>query len=131
MSNQTPILAGFVEGLFAPVIELVVGVMIGAVLFVSDTMSSVAGTPSMSNTIALTFTLIAIVDIIRNIVVSFLHSQFAIGNVAGNILGLFIFYSAISTVSPESANSSVFWTAIMLVSLIIGIVATAWKASQE
>ena len=132
MSNRTPAMfAGFVEGLFAPVIELVVGVLISATLFISDAMSSASGTPSMSNNIALAFTLIATVDIIRNLIISYTHSQFALGNIIGNICGLFLFYGAINAVSPESANSSLLWTIVMLASLILGIFVTIWKAYHE
>lgn len=132
LSNRPPaIIAGFTEGLFAPVVELVVGFMIGAVLLVSDTMSSATGTPNMSNSLNLVFIVISIVDILRNIFVSLSHSQFALGNVAGNVVGLFIFYGAISTVSPESANSSLLWTIVLLISLIVGIALTVWKARQE
>lgn len=131
-SNRTPaIFVGFGEGFLAPIVELVVGVLIGATLLVSETVSSATGTANIPNNIGLTFTIIASVDIIRNIIISFSHSQFAIGNIAGNICGLFLFYGSISVVSPESANSSVFWTIIMLISLIIGVFLTVWKLRQE
>lgn len=130
--RKTPaIILGFAEGFLAPVIELVVGIMIGATLLISDTMSSTTGTSSLSNYITLIFTIIACVDILRNIIISLSHTQFAIGNVAGNIVGLFIFYGAIHVVSLESANSSLFWTIVMLLSLIIGTCLTTWKARRE
>jgi hypothetical protein len=132
MSNRTPaIIVGFGEGFFAPIVELLVGVLIGATLLVSDTVSSATGAANISNNIALTFTIIASVDILRNIIISFSHSQFAVGNIAGNICGLFLFYGSISVISPESVNSSIFWTIIMLISLIIGIFITVWKLRQE
>jgi hypothetical protein len=132
MSNRTPaFIVGFGEGLFAPIVELLVGVLIGATLLVSDTVSSATGAANISNNIALTFTIIASVDILRNIIISFSHSQFAVGNIAGNICGLFLFYGSISVISPESVNSSIFWTIIMLISLIIGIFITVWKLRQE
>lgn len=131
-SKRTPaIVAGFAEGFLAPVVELLAGILIGASLLISDTMSSATGTPSLSNNLTLIFTIIACVDILRNIFVSFSHTQFAIGNVAGNVFGLFVFYGAIGVVSPESANSSLFWTIVMLVSLIIGIIVTVWKTGSE
>jgi len=131
-SRKTPaIILGFVEGFLAPVFELVIGILIGASLLVSSSMSSATGTPSLSNYISLIFTIIAGVDILRNIFASLMHTQFAIGNVVGNVFGLFIFYGAIHVVSPESANSSMFWTIVMLFSLIIGICLTVWKARSE
>ena len=92
---------------------------------------STTGGPSASNYLALIFTIIVTVDILRNIISSLSHTQFAVGNVIGNIFGLFVFYGAISVVSPESANSSLFWTIVMFVSLIVGILLTLWKVKSE
>lgn len=132
MSRKPPaIITGFTEGLLAPVVELIMGFMVGAMLLVSDAVSSIAGMPNPSNSLNLIFTAIVLVDFLRNILVSLSHNQFAIGNVAGNIFGLFLFYGAIASVSPESANSSLIWTIAMLFSLIVGIALTIWKARIE
>jgi len=131
-SRKTPaIVLGFAEGFLAPVIELVAGIMIGAFLLVSSSIGAATGIPSLSNYTSLIFTTIACVDILRNIFASLMHAQFAIGNVVGNVFGLLIFYGAIRVISPESANSSIFWTIVMLLSLIIGICLTFWKTRSE
>lgn len=122
---------GLIEGFFAPVVELVVGVLIGASITISDTMSSATGTQNVSPNISLIFTVIAVVDILRNIISCLFHTQWAIGNVIGNIFGLFVFYNAISFVSPESADSALFWTIVMTASLVIGVVITIWQKSRE
>ncbi len=130
-STPSPFIAGFAEGFFSPVLELVFGILIGAALTVGEEASSATGTLNPLPNFTLIFTVVSVIDIIRNIGSSLAHSSLAMGNVVGNIFGLFIFYGAISAVSQESATSSVFWTAIMAISLVAGIILTVWKRSQE
>lgn len=118
-NEYPPIVAGFIEGLLAPVFELIIDVFITAL----NSVSSATGAPNFLWFIAL----FSIIDIVRNIIVCLSHSQFAIGNVIGNILGIVLFYGAISSVSQEAANSSLLLTIILTVSLIIGIVLTIWR----
>jgi hypothetical protein len=122
-NNYPPIVAGFIEGLFAPVVELVVGVIITSLTAASSAM----GALNMTGLIAL----ISIVDILRNILSCLLHTQFAIGNVMGNIFGIVFFYGAISYVSSEAANSSLLLTIILAISLLVGVVITIWRRSEE
>jgi hypothetical protein len=120
--NYPPIIEGFTEGLFAPLFELIVDVFVTAL----NSISSATGASSMVWFIAL----FSIMDVLRNAVVCYFHSQFAIGNVFGNILGILLFYGAIKTVSPEAATSSLLLTIILVISLIIGIFVTAWRAAS-
>lgn len=122
-NDYPPIVAGFIEGSFAPVVELVVGVMITSLTAVSSAM----GAPNMVGLIAL----VSIVDILRNTLSRLLHTQFAMENVIGNIFGIVFFYSAIGYVSPEAANSSLLLTMILAISLLVGVIITIWRRSKE
>jgi hypothetical protein len=127
--NNQPLnfVLGFAEGLFSPVVELVVGILVGVGVVIASALSS-AGAPNMAGYITLIFVVVVLVDILRNIISSFRHSAFAFGNVVGDVFGLVIFYQAIRFVSPESADYSLFWTGVMVVSLIIGCVVTGVRA---
>jgi hypothetical protein len=122
-SDYPPIVAGFVEGLLAPIFELVFCVLVTAL----NAVSSATGSPNL----ALFVALLSIMDIVRNIALGLSHSQFAIGNAVGNVFGLFLFYGAISSVSNEAANNSLLLTVILVVSLVIGIVITFWGRDNQ
>jgi len=131
MSKKIPVIVtGFIEGLFAPVSELILSVFITTGYLFLDIMRSGIGASNIFNIMSLTFGLIILIDFIRNIIIALMANQFAIGNIIGNFFGLFIFYGAISAASPESAYTSVFGTTIMSLSLIIGIIIKWWRANR-
>lgn len=112
-SDAPPIVAGFFEGLFAPVLEVIFDVILTAFSKVSSTTGA---------WIVLFAVLLFVMDIVRNVLLGLKHNQFAIGNLAGNICGLFLFYGTISSISSEAANNSILLTAILASSLVIGII---------
>jgi hypothetical protein len=122
-SKTPPIVLGFAEGLIAPVVELVIGVWVTALTAIGSAM----GTPNVTGFIAL----FSIVDVLRNIIACLLHTQFAIGNVIGNIFGIFLFYGSISSLSSEAANSSLLLTIILTISLIVGVCITIWRSRNS
>jgi hypothetical protein len=118
-TNTPPIIAGFIEGLLAPVVELIIAVMVTAL----NAVNSATGSPDITWFIAL----FSIMEILRSIFACILHTEFAIGNVIGNVFGIIIFYGAVSTISSEAANSSLLLTIILIISLILGIFLTIWR----
>ena len=118
-ANYPPIVGGFIEGLLAPFIELIIVVFATAV----NSISSASGAINM----LWFFALFSIIDLLRNVLLCWLFTQFAKGNVIGNILGIFLFYEAINSVSPEAANYSLALTIILTFSLITGVFITAWR----
>jgi hypothetical protein len=111
-SNTPPIVAGFIEGLLAPLSELLIGIIITAL----NAVNSAMGSPNLSGFIAL----ISIVDFVRNILLGLSASQFALGNLIGNIFGIVLFYGLISSVSSEAANYSMLLTIILAISWGVG-----------
>jgi hypothetical protein len=118
-SDSPPIVAGFIEGLFAPVFELIFAVFATAL----NSVSTVTGAPNMG----LFFAVFGILDLTRSVLACLAHTQFAIGNVIGNFFGIWLFYGAIKDVSQEAANSSFLLTVILAISLIIGFAITIWR----
>jgi uncharacterized membrane protein YdjX (TVP38/TMEM64 family) len=74
------------------------------------------GSPNLSGFIVL----ISIVDFVRNILLGLSASQFALGNLIGNIFGIVLFYGLISSVSSEAANYSLLLTIILAISWGVG-----------
>jgi len=116
------IVSGFIEGLLSPVLELIFGVFVTAL----NSISSSAAASSMVGFIAL----FSVMDVLRNVLACYFHSQFAIGNVLGNVLGILLFYGAIKTISPEAATSSLPLTIILIISLIMGIFVASWRMAS-
>jgi hypothetical protein len=111
-SNTPPIVAGFIEGLLAPLVELVSGVMVTAL----NAVGSAMGSTNLSGFVAL----ISIADFVRNILLGLSASQFALGNLIGNILGIVLFYGSINSVSSEAANYSLLLAVILTISWVVG-----------
>ena len=114
-----PIVGGFVEGLFAPIIELIIAVFVTAL----NSISSATGAP----TVFWFIVLFSIMDLLRNAIACFFRARFAIGSVFGNILGIFLFYEVINMVSPEATNYSLSLVIILTISLMAGAFITAWR----
>jgi flagellar biosynthesis protein FliR len=124
--GKTPlIIVGFGEGLVGPVVELMISGLITAVVAVS----SATGAPNMT----WFFGLFATADLVRNIVGCILHTQYAIGHVAGSIFGIAICYGGISLINKEVADSSLLTVVILTVSLVIGIIVGVlrWKGKAS
>jgi hypothetical protein len=117
-------IAGFVEGLLAPVFELVVVVILSAFAQAGQGLST--GAPPFYLFLALLF----IIDLVRSVAIGLSHSEFAVGNVIGNVFGIYIFYSSLSTVSAQAANDSLIFTVAMVVSFVLGLVALATGSSS-
>jgi len=118
-NNYPPVVGGFIEGLLAPIIELVIDVFVTGL----NSISSAAGAANVFWFIVL----FSIIDLLRNVIACSLHTQFAIGNIFGNIFGIFLFYEAIGAVSSEAANYSLPLTIILAISLITGVFITVWR----
>lgn len=119
MPNTPPIIAGFVEGLLAPVSELIAAVLLTAGFQISQT------TGGSSSFLALGAAIFLAIDFIRNIALGLSHSQFAIGSVAGNIFGIWIFYTAVASISQDAATESLLLTLALVISFIVGLVLLA------
>jgi hypothetical protein len=115
--ETSPYIVGFFEGLLSPVLELVIGTMISAMITAVNTLSTATGAPNLSWAIGLA----SLFDFLRNILSNYAHPELATGNVVGNIFGLFLFYSAISQVSSGDANSIVLSVIILTTSWIVGV----------
>ena len=116
------IVSGFIEGLLAPVLELIFGVLVTAL----NSISPATGASSMVWFIAL----FAIIDILRNVVACYFRAKFALGNVFGDILGILLLYWAIKKVSPEASTSSLPLTIILIISLIMGVFVGSWRMAS-
>lgn len=117
MSQQEtpPIVAGFIEGLVLPLVELVFSVFI---LASTQLVESLDGDPTF---VILLFLMVGIADFTRNIVIGLRFNQFAIGNLIGSFFGLWLFYSLVATVSEEAASHAVWLTVVLAASLGAGI----------
>lgn len=114
--NRTPpIIAGFIEGLMLPVVELMLTVLFLAGIKVVETANE------DSSFLILTFIILGIADFARNILIGISTNQFATGSFIGNVFGLILFYSAISSVSQEAATQSVLLTIVLGISLGVGV----------
>jgi hypothetical protein len=113
--GKTPLIAvGFSEGLVAPIVELVISALATAV----SAVSSATGSPNLM----WFFVVFATMDLLRNVVGCLLHTQYAIGHVAGSLIGIVICYSSISLINSEIANSSLTTTIILTLCLTVGVV---------
>jgi hypothetical protein len=77
--------------------------------------------------------IIIVIDFARNILIGLSHSQFALGNVVGNILGIIIFFPALSNTSPAVAGHSVLLAIALVASYGIGIYfyfRSGWQATK-
>ncbi len=108
-----------------PIIELLISYMVIAV----SAISSATGAPNLS----WFFVVFASADLLRNVAGCLLHTQYALGHVAGSIVGIAICYSSISLISKEVAIASLQTTIILTVSLLFGIFLAAlrWKATKR
>ncbi|MGA2681855.1 MAG: hypothetical protein ABSF44_08660 [Candidatus Bathyarchaeia archaeon] len=124
IDNRTPpIVIGFAEGLLAPIFELVISILVASAIAIN----SATGSPNLTWVISLFF----LMDFARNVISCLLHTQYAIGHVAGSIFGIILFYGAISFVSREVANSSLLITIILIVSLFVGVCIAVWQGIRN
>lgn len=102
-NKEPPIIAGFIEGLLAPVFELLFCVVITALNAVSSTM----GSPNLLGFVAL----LSIIDVVRNIGLGLSKSQFATGHLIGSIFGILLFFflktSTVKTIAVKNAALAV------------------------
>lgn len=119
--SYPPIIAGFLEGLVAPVVELVVVSIISAFIRAANSINA----PSTPLWLLLVGFLL--VDYVRNVIVGLVGGSFAIGSLAGNILGLILFYNVVSVVSQEAATDSLLLTIALGGSLVLGAVLAAME----
>lgn len=124
--NNTPLfIVGLGEGLVAPIVELLISGLVTAI----NAISSATGIPSFTWFIAL----FLLIDLARNILGCLWHTQYAIGHIIGSIFGIILCYGTVSLVNKEIANSSLLTTAILTISLAIGVVIAflRWKNNRR
>ncbi len=111
------IIAGFVQGISLPVIEMIVAALVsaGTLFFAQETVGSFS-------TLLLTFMILLTFDLIRNVSIALFSPQLAKGNIIGNVLGILIFYASVNSISQEAAIVSLLFTSVFAASLIIGII---------
>ncbi len=129
--TDSPLIKELISGFFNPVIELCIGTMIGALIIVGESLASSTGAPNLLSNIPLILTLTSIVDYVKDIYRAFKHTELAVGNVIGNVLGLFIFYGAINAASPESAIASLIWIIVMIISLFVRCIIAVWQKGHN
>jgi|SRR3989304_965193 len=109
-------IAGLVQGVSLPVIEMLVAILASA-----GTLVVFSSTVNPSLTLLLTFAVLLGLDLTRNITIGLSHSRFAKGNIIGNIFGLVLFYAAINTIAPHAAALSLLFTGVLAMSFAIGL----------
>ena len=62
------------------------------------------------------------IDLIKNIGIGISRSDFAKGNLLGDLIGLLIFLQTISIIFPEAADESVIMTVVLFLSLVLSAV---------
>ncbi len=113
--DYPPIILGFIEGLMAPILE----VLIVMLLLVGSLIQQATNVNSPN--IPLMASIFLIVDFVRNIIIGLSRSQFAVGNAIGNFLGLWLFLGVIGSVSPEAATNSILLAVALFFSLGISV----------
>ncbi len=110
-------IAGLVQGVSLPVIEMLVAVLASA-----GTQVFFRSTIDPSLTLQLTVAVLLALDLSRNIVIGLSHSRFAKGNIIGNTFGLGLFYATIHAITPAAAAMSLLFTGVLAISFAIGLV---------
>ena len=118
MSNRgdPPFIVGLGQGIVAPLLELVASVILSASFKISE---NLGGSPWYLFAIV---AIVVIVDFVRNILLGLSHSEFALGNLIGNIIGIILFYAAISSISQEAATQSILLLVALVGSYIVGVI---------
>ena len=115
--------AGLGQGIVAPLFELIGSIMISASLKAAE---SVEGT---SGYITSMIVIVTLADFARNILLGFSRTQFALGNLVGNIIGLILFFGAISSISQDAAAESLLLAIALIVSYALGLY-IYWKRGE-
>ncbi|MCL4435315.1 MAG: hypothetical protein M1503_05510 [Thaumarchaeota archaeon] len=113
-------IAGLVQGLSLPTIEMLVAVLASA-----GTLVFFGGSVDSSSTLLLTFAVLLGLDVIRNVVIGLSHSRFSKGNIVGNVFGLGLFYLAVSAITSHVAAMSLLFTGLLAVSFAVGLIVYA------
>jgi hypothetical protein len=116
-NDTPPIVAGFIEGLLAPILELFSALILSAAQSSSTSFFS-------TGIIASDALVLLLVDFTRNVIIGSSRSQFAVGNIVGNVFGLLIFGGVVLQDSGEAIVESVFLTAALLVSFLLSVYLT-------
>ena len=123
VDNPRSFVSGIVEGMVAPLLELLSSLLFSASLKVSE---SASGPTWYLGTIVV---IVIIADFVRNVLLGVSRSQFALGNIFGNIAGLFIFFGVINSISKEAASESLLLTIALIASYGLGVY-IYWRRRQ-
>ncbi len=115
-ARDPPVLVGFGQGLVAPLLELIASVLISTSLKTAETINA-----SSSMYMYAITGIVILIDFVRNILLGLSRSEFALGNLIGNIIGIIIFYAAIASISQEAATQSILLTITLGVSYAVGL----------
>jgi hypothetical protein len=116
--------AGFFEGLFAPLGELMISL---AFTIGFTTIESTGGDPWM---LVLFMIVLGAVDVLRNIIIGLRHSAFTVGHIIGSVFGLMIFLAALASISADASAYSLALTIILIVSFCVGVGVAIYRHNQ-
>jgi len=119
------LIAGFSEGLIAPLLEFIASILITTAILVSDSLP--ASSQNIPYFIPLTLLLFAIMNIVENLVIGLGRIPYAVAYCVGVMAGLYLFAPAIVTAYPQAVGSSIG----VIVIVTIGICVKLYMVSNR
>jgi hypothetical protein len=119
------LIAGFCEGLIAPLLELIASIFITITLLIQQSLP--ASSQDMPYFIPLMLFLFAVMNIIENLVIGLRKIPYALSYCVGVGVGLYFFAPAIMNSYPQAVGSSLG----IIVIVIIGICVKLYMISKR
>jgi len=119
------LIAGFIEGLVAPLLEWIASIMLSVTILVQNSLPQ--SSQNIPYFIPLTIFLFFLMNMVESFFIGFGKAPYAITYCIGAAVGLYLFAPAILTSYPDAVGTSIG----IIVIVIIGILVKLYAISQR